>query len=202
MKLTVLHSEGEHLRVPYIAHLESIRRNWRADFCLCTRPRDNNMDEAVQDLCDDVFSVGNPKRWGLLRRPLSVCMITKTCDESWTDSMYEMGVWFSAQWTMLEDLEAELVEPAPGVSSGFLPGIIVHGHTWYLVAATRGPRRDDRSRKPVIWRHLVIGNTADVEGIVKIFTTLQRLASWSAFEYWPQVRRAVEQPMLSDVDEY
>jgi hypothetical protein len=159
------------------------------------------MDEAVQELCDDVFTVSNTKRWGLLRRPLSVCMITKTCDDSWTDSLYEIGIWFSAQWTIVEDIESTLLESAPAVSSGFLPGIIVLGHTWYFVAATQGPMRDDRSRKPVVWSNLVIGTTADVEGIAKIFTTLQRLASWSAFDHWLHVRRIVEELLQSEADE-
>ncbi|RYC78182.1 hypothetical protein BFJ63_vAg18944 [Fusarium oxysporum f. sp. narcissi] len=67
----------------------------------------------------------------------------------------------------------------------FLPGIIIQGHSWYLVVTTMGGQRTN------FWHKVDIGNTQSTKGIYQIVCVLHLLRSWVEKTYWPLIYNMV-----------
>ncbi|UPK95165.1 hypothetical protein LCI18_006100 [Fusarium solani-melongenae] len=105
--------------------------------------------------------------------PISVSIETKLSGEEWQSAMSQQTVWLSAHWNCLERLtnNSQLARD----ELCFLPAIIVQGHDWTFLAATRGD--------------VCFGSTDGLRGICQIIKVLQRLAQWSQRKYWPWFSR-------------
>ncbi|GKT67346.1 LOW QUALITY PROTEIN: hypothetical protein ColTof4_14050 [Colletotrichum tofieldiae] len=79
-------------------------------------------------------------------------------------------------------------KPSAAAKAGlvFLPGIIILGHDWYLVAVAR--TADGTTR---IWNKIPLGSTETTEGIYQVIAILQLLTYWAETEYWPWFRKSV-----------
>lgn len=61
----------------------------------------------------------------------------------------------------------------------FLPSLVVQGHKWSLVIATR------EQRGTVLWSNLEFGSTETMQGTYKVVAGLRELAAWSREVYLP-----------------
>lgn len=120
--------------------------------------------------------------------PISVSIETKLTGENWQSAMAQQTVWLSAHWNRLDRLTNDS-QPARDELC-FLPAIIVQGHDWTFLAATRGELIDEIGRRQtIIWHKLAFGSTDGLKGICQIIKVLQRLAQWSERTYWPWFRK-------------
>ncbi|KAF5558108.1 hypothetical protein FMEXI_475 [Fusarium mexicanum] len=98
----------------------------------------------------------------------------------------------AAHWAFLRDLVRlrEMAEylrygwrgadPSVYELPGFLPGVIIYKHNWFLSIWKQGERDA---------RYYGIGDTATSIGVYKIICSLQVLQNWVKNEYWPWMRR-------------
>ncbi|CAG9975223.1 unnamed protein product [Clonostachys byssicola] len=155
------------------------KRADRVDFCFYLQPKSQPTKGALSSAAQRSVhgSINHTDYIALLNRPISLSIKTDR-----KAGLEHMSVWLSAHWDRLDELGADkerLLERAM-----FLPGIIVQGHTWALVAATQGALLRDRG-ETIIWTQIPIGSTEGLQGICQIITVLQRLAVWSTDTYWP-----------------
>ena len=73
----------------------------------------------------------------LLIRPVSVSIETKQTGEGWHMAMLQSGVWVAAQFAKLERLVIDIGGGGVGAIP-FLPLVVVQGHDWFFLAASRG----------------------------------------------------------------
>lgn len=120
--------------------------------------------------------------------PISVSIETKLTGEDWQSAMSQQTVWLSAHWNRLNRLTNDS-QPARDELC-FLPAIIVQGHDWTFLAATRGELIHEIGRRQtIIWHKLAFGSTGGLKGICQIIKVLQRLAQWSERTYWPWFKK-------------
>jgi hypothetical protein len=120
--------------------------------------------------------------------PISVSIETKRTGSDWEEAMLQIGIWVTAQLTRLEQLLCDRgysIEDAREVMP-FLPLLIVQGHEWYFLAATR-----DIDGQTRIWSKVAIGSTMTPLGAYQIVATLCYLADWSKKVYAPWFLRHV-----------
>jgi hypothetical protein len=100
----------------------------------------------------------------------------------WDTAILQVGIWAAAQFAKLEELiedsplteaKSQRVEAARR-NMPFLPLIIVLGHDWYFLAATR--ESDGETR---VWSKVALGDTMTPLGVYQIVATLMYLAKWS-----------------------
>jgi hypothetical protein len=101
-----------------------------------------------------------------------------------------MGVWLAAQWRLLESLPNRLApdrdvttNPAAAVLPDFLPAVMIQGHDWHFVAATRA------GKCTTLWAKQTFGSSETVPGIYQTVCVLQYLVQWAAQHYWPSFRQ-------------
>ncbi|RWA08959.1 hypothetical protein EKO27_g6149 [Xylaria grammica] len=75
------------------------------------------------------LSVNHTDSAGLLHRPIVISVETKRTNDSSEKARVRLMAWLAAQWAKLESM----TDCPPEI----LPGIIIEGHDWYLVASTR-----------------------------------------------------------------
>lgn len=135
----------------------------------------------------------------LRERPIALSIETKTTGEGWDDAALQIGIWQAAHWNLLDNFRYDEVyeepseEPSEEESQGpsppnfptFLPGIIIQGHDWNLVLATR------EDRKTKIWTKICIGSTNHVTGIYQIICAIQVLRQWAIETYWPALKHSL-----------
>lgn len=85
---------------------------------------------------DWVPSVNHTWHTPLQTRPISVNIETKRTGEGWDTALVQSAVWVAAQFTKLEQLIKEVDGDVKTIP--FLPIIVIQGHDWYFLAASRG----------------------------------------------------------------
>ncbi|KAI9883550.1 MAG: S-(hydroxymethyl)glutathione dehydrogenase [Watsoniomyces obsoletus] len=121
----------------------------------------------------------------LVASPIAIPMETKRTGEGWAEAMVQSGVWMAAHLNKLRALvddmndDHETVQKALDTLPG-LPFLIVQGHDWVFLAASRGPQD-----QTYIWSKLTIGSTSSHLGIYRIVSALQYLARWGQKVYRP-----------------
>ncbi|KAK3363865.1 hypothetical protein B0T25DRAFT_597392 [Lasiosphaeria hispida] len=149
----------------------------------------------------------------VLRSATPYCSINQTDYSPFCNRPIVVSVWQMAQWRALrflcgiaideEEQEQDLAtdhEDAPEDQDqklrgekvqdmldevDFLPAIIVQGHDWWFVASTM------EGSKTILWTKKMLGSTDEARGIYQIVCTLQYLAAWSRYVYWPWFARRI-----------
>lgn len=170
----------------------SIDSNWhkfeipptKVDYVLSFNPAlDDNpsVKSAVESLCRTRDGPANHTSFAPLRsNPLSVSIETKRYGGDVRRADVQIATWQAAQWTFLKSLAGEAISELP-----FLPGIVVQGHEWRLVATTR------KNDETILWSSYQFGSTLTTVGVFQILAGVQRLRKWSVEVFWPWYRRSV-----------
>lgn len=127
---------------------------------------------------DETASVNHSWHAPLRTGPISVNIVTKLTGEGWDTAVVQLGTWVAAHFTKLEHLIHDFDGDADQMP--FLPLIIVQGHDWYFLAASRG-----KYGQTNIWLNEGIGSTSNALGVYQIITTIQYLARWTETVYRP-----------------
>lgn len=92
-----------------------------------------NSDQLVRDIRNMTpeNSVNHTSYSPLLCRPITVSIETKGDGGSHKKANLQIGIWQSAQWRFLTDVAGSRAR-----DFAFIPGIVVEGHEWKLVATT------------------------------------------------------------------
>ncbi|KAK1961307.1 hypothetical protein LY78DRAFT_588983 [Colletotrichum sublineola] len=114
-------------------------------------------------------------------RPISVSIETKRGGDQEKKAQLQMGVWQAAQWKML----SQLVDAQALDQLAFLPGVVIQGHQWRLVATTC------RDHKTTLWTARQFGSTETPLGTFQAIAGLQALHRWTVEVYWPWYKRNV-----------
>lgn len=113
------------------------------DFAIYTEP-DEAMIEAMRLIAArDPYvttSLNQTNHAPLRTRPVSVNIETKLTGHDWNKATVQVAIWVAAQFSKLEQLAAEVNKDIGSLP--FLPLIIVQGHDWTFLAATRGRGRE------------------------------------------------------------
>ncbi|KZL81264.1 hypothetical protein CI238_12580, partial [Colletotrichum incanum] len=190
----------------YVRTGMSSRHNKRVDFCIFVR--DDTPALELKAMTAPFKSINHTEYPALLTRPLAVSIETKVGGHAWAEAMNQTSIWLVAQWDWVDFLCAKpghnavddtvagdvapedprQPKPSAAAKAGlvFLPGIIILGHDWYMVAVTR--TADGTTR---IWNKIPLGSTETIEGIYQVIAILQLLAHWAETEYWPWFRHNV-----------
>ncbi|EEU38524.1 uncharacterized protein NECHADRAFT_88651 [Fusarium vanettenii 77-13-4] len=146
-------------------------------------PEPTNTQRAVQHLQrHSPESSVNHTGFSLLRdRPIAISIETKRYGGQERKAEFQLGSWLAAQWKLL----AEQAAPEGLRELPFIPGIIVNGHEWKMVAATYA------DGKTKLWTNQEFGTTRSVLRTFQIVAALRRLRKWSLEEYWPWYKRYV-----------
>jgi hypothetical protein len=134
----------------------------------------------------------------LRERPVAWSIETKKTGEGWDSATLQLGIWQSAHWSFLRDLVA-MQGHGTGTGTGtgtdadndvdalpgFIPGLIIQGHDWHLVASTHD------GDQTVLWQKLTLGSTSSTMGIYQIVCALQVLRQWTEQTYWPWLRAVI-----------
>ncbi|KAK1973953.1 hypothetical protein LZ30DRAFT_787392 [Colletotrichum cereale] len=162
------------------------RASRKVDFCLCIEP-DKAAAAAIKTALQDDetlgYSINHTDFYPLRTRPIALSIETKVHGEGLATAESQLLTWHLNQWRVLERL-VERTTPRQPLPE-FLPGVIVQGHDWSLVASTK---TDDCV---TLWTGQTIGSTTEALGVYQIVCVLQYLARWAEDEYWPWYRRAV-----------
>lgn len=120
------------------------------DFGVYLDPRAMDDLDAVRAI-DDIRTkqpelvIKHPPLEPLMDKPLWLCVETKKPGEGLEAGKLQISAWLAAQWNLLESMIAARVSDAKAAESSldalpFLPAILIQGHDWNIVAATRdGP---------------------------------------------------------------
>lgn len=117
---------GESKMIDFVIYIERNKVMLEAMRTMATRNPNPN----------DIPSVNHTWHAPLQTRPISVNIETKRTGEGWDTAMVQSAIWVAAQFAKLEQLVTDLdgdVETIP-----FLPIIVIQGHDWYFLAASRG----------------------------------------------------------------
>jgi hypothetical protein len=189
---------------PYVPASKWHRHEKRVDFCISIQPLVSSDRDAVKGAAGSSahFGINHTDYTPLLYEPIGISIETKCTGEDWAEARHQISVWLAAQWRRLDGLllrRAASMEATGGPAAElpdmtFLPGIIIQGHDWNFIAATRGGGSPDTGARTVVWHKVLIGSTTSLKGIAQIVTTVQRLARWSAFTYWPWLKKVIQPP--------
>ncbi|KAH6952511.1 hypothetical protein BKA56DRAFT_504853 [Ilyonectria sp. MPI-CAGE-AT-0026] len=178
----------------------------KIDYCIYIDPQHDAANPDMVDHIDNLrcqlplYSINVTSEISLLKNPLAIPIETKRSGEGGDDAALQVTTWLEAQLEFLHRLIRRCL-PRDGDTPtlndiGFLPGLIIQGHTWNFVAATR------QGYETVIWSKMIIGATSDIVGIYQIVTFLQILRDWVVKTYWPWlselIQRATYNPASSD----
>ncbi|KAF4988309.1 hypothetical protein FDECE_15105 [Fusarium decemcellulare] len=169
----------------------------KIDFCIYIDPKHDQQPDMASHINNlrsllPLQSINITSDIPLLNRPLAVPIETKRTGEGGDDAALQVSTWLEAQLELLHRLVrrcqvlSSTYDDLPALSDiGFLPGLIIQGHDWNFVAATR------QDNETVIWSKMFIGATSDVAGIYQIVTFLQILREWVLNTYWPWLSRLI-----------
>ncbi|KAK7414100.1 hypothetical protein QQX98_007043 [Neonectria punicea] len=155
------------------------------DFCMVIRPPRGSIEDVTIDALTDSMpgrSINHSDSGNFTRNPIAVSFETTRSDGDGDKSILQMGTWHSCQWRSLRKLAHGPLEN----ELDFLPGVMVLGHEWSLVASVPGP-----SEQSVIYTRQRIGTTETEVGIYKLLEALQLLCDWTATEYWPAFKTGI-----------
>ncbi|KAI1839444.1 hypothetical protein JX266_014345, partial [Neoarthrinium moseri] len=173
--------------------IPSGERGKMVDSCLFIDPAayGATAEERIQDLCSRQphGSINHTDHMPLFGQPIAVSVETKRSAVDWDNATLQTGTWQAAQLRCLSQLATlaatsygreSLGSPTAGVAViDFVPGIIIQGHDWHLVASVHtGGVTTFRTKIP-------IGTTETVLGVYKILAALTYLVRWSENVYWP-----------------
>ena len=82
----------------------------------------------------------------LQKRPLAISIETKLTGRDWDTAKIQMSIWVTAQLNKLEQLVAQDGGGLP--RSLYLPLVVIQGHEWYFLAATRHESETVRVASP------------------------------------------------------
>jgi hypothetical protein len=111
------------------------------DFAIYLEP-DKLMIEAIRTITSRYPSLGSPTSVNqtihtpLQMRPIAVNIETKRTGEGWDAALLQVGVWVAAQFVKLEQLVTLQEKDVNDIP--WLPVVIVQGHDWWFLAASRG----------------------------------------------------------------
>ncbi|KAI9755117.1 MAG: hypothetical protein M1815_005209 [Lichina confinis] len=151
------------------------------DLAICIEP-DTVAIEAMRAMAarhpDMTASVNHSWHTPLLTRPIGINIETKRTGDGWDTAVVQLGIWVAAQFVKLEQLIHDF--DADPNQIPFLPIVVVQGHEWYFLAASRGDFGQTN-----IWSKRFIGSTSDTLGVYQIVVTIQYLARWADTVYRP-----------------
>ncbi|KAH6975817.1 hypothetical protein EDB80DRAFT_594352 [Ilyonectria destructans] len=189
LEIKVLNVSTAKVAKPYTTSTIPMTHDKRVDFCLCIKP-----DKSCP-LADSLYrvaqqsahlSVNHTDYTPLINSPISLSIETKRTGEDWQTALEQISTWMAGHWRRLDELATSGPRKHAIENLQFLPGIIVQGHDWFFIAATRGRTLEGTNqRETIIWSKVLIGSTDGIQGICQIIMFLQRLAAWSAEVYWP-----------------
>ncbi|EXK76353.1 hypothetical protein FOQG_18905 [Fusarium oxysporum f. sp. raphani 54005] len=178
-------------------YLPAFSPSKKVDFCIYVDP--SAVLEGRKSINLRAHSVNPTDYYPLRNRLLAVCIETKKPGEGWEGATLQLSVWKAAQWKIIEELEKfkqhKLASESPvDANAGrqleqdmpqFVPGIIIQGHDWNIVVATR------EGAQTVLWNKLTIGSTSSVMGIYQIIYALHVLRDWCQQTYWSYIYQAI-----------
>ncbi|KAL6410049.1 hypothetical protein AUP68_06458 [Ilyonectria robusta] len=137
----------------------------RVDYAMCVNPdydAQPGVRNAIQDLRRNSreASVNHTGFAPLRNRLASVSIETKRYGGHERKAEFQLGIWQSAQWKLLSEKAGPDV---PGLLP-FIPGIVVQGYEWKLVATTyKGGKtvRDSLAFRSVSWSLIVVVEALD-----------------------------------------
>ncbi|KAI1839609.1 hypothetical protein JX266_014181 [Neoarthrinium moseri] len=180
--------------------IPSGERGKMVDSCLFIDPAayGATAEERIQDLCSRQphGSINHTDHMPLFGQPIAVSVETKRSAVDWDNATLQTGTWQAAQLRCLSQLATlaatsygreSLGSPTAGVAViDFVPGIIIQGHDWHLVASVHtGGVTTFRTKIP-------IGTTETVLGVYKILAALTYLVRWSENVYWPCFKQTIQ----------
>ncbi|KAJ4249052.1 hypothetical protein NW762_012383 [Fusarium torreyae] len=153
----------------------------RVDYVIRLLPdHDPSTEESLDPSASGVAPCLNWTSDRLLQQyPLAFSIETKRYGGNTAKGEQQMGIWHAAQWEFLT-LRAG---PEPINDLGFLPGVVVQGHTWSLVITTR------RQATTTVLCSVEFGNTSSIVGVFQVIAGLRRLRSWSLDVLWPWYKK-------------
>lgn len=150
---------------------------------------DSTAVDTTRQLMPDA-SINHTDFYPLRRRPIALSIKSKTTGNQLLEAEVQVGVWLAAQWRLLEShagrpvLDPEVAtNPVAAVLPPFLPAVIIQGHDWHFVAATRA------GECTTLWVKQTFGSSETVLGVYKIVCVLRYLAHWIEQYYWPSFRQ-------------
>ncbi|KAH7140381.1 hypothetical protein B0J13DRAFT_586124 [Dactylonectria estremocensis] len=126
---------------PYTTSTIPITHDKRVDFCFCIKP------DKASPLADSLYrvaqqsahlSVNHTDYTPLINSPISLSIETKRTGEDWQTALEQISTWMAGHWRRLEELATSGPRKQAAENLQFLPGIIIQGHDWFFIAATRG----------------------------------------------------------------
>ncbi|KAI2641050.1 hypothetical protein GGS21DRAFT_537552 [Xylaria nigripes] len=136
-------------------------------------------------------------------RPLLLSIETKKLGVHWETAQLQIGIWHAAQWSFLRWAVSQKVakqhtdekkettqtreqqdklktsELAILSKLGFIPGVIVQGHQWYLVLSTY------EDGKTILWTHRLFGTTQSPLETYAVVAGIRELTAWARDFYLP-----------------
>lgn len=113
------------------------RATRKVDFCVYIQPPPAEGD-LIHDIQRSDLTLGssiNHTAYGPLRQnPVAFAIETKPSGEGLSSAVTQLLVWMEGHWNLLHYMAGRRGKK-PGMPE-FLPGIIVQGHDWWLVAST------------------------------------------------------------------
>ncbi|KAJ4130613.1 hypothetical protein NW754_009666 [Fusarium falciforme] len=108
----------------------------RVDYAMFANPLkdgDSRLDDAIENLQRRMpeASINHTPFTPFSKRPISVSIETKRQNGEGDKAVLQIGIWQAAQWNLLSELTESRIEDL-----SFIPGIVVEGHEWKLVATT------------------------------------------------------------------
>ncbi|KAK2666803.1 hypothetical protein RAB80_017920 [Fusarium oxysporum f. sp. vasinfectum] len=108
----------------------------RVDYAMFINPKlddDPRIESAIESLQREMpeASVNHTTFIPLNKRPISVSIETKRLDGSGDKAVLQIGIWQAAQWKLLFEHAGDAIDKL-----SFIPGLVVEGHEWKLVATT------------------------------------------------------------------
>ncbi|KAH6866134.1 hypothetical protein B0T10DRAFT_502817 [Thelonectria olida] len=157
----------------------------RVDYAMFINPDkdgDPGLHDAVEHLQQDTpdATVNHTPFIPLSSRPIGISLETKRQDGAGDKAVLQIGIWQASQWKLLSKRAGEAIEEL-----SFIPGIVVEGHQWKLVATTH------KGGNTILWTSQVFGNTLSPFGTFQAMAGVRRLRRWMAEVYWPWYKRCV-----------
>ncbi|PVH91463.1 hypothetical protein DM02DRAFT_734165 [Periconia macrospinosa] len=156
------------------------------DFVLYLDP-DESMHDGLRTLAArDPFTTAawNHTRYApLQKRPVAISIETKLTGRDWDTAKIQMSIWVASQLNKLEELVTHEGRGLSGLP--FLPVIVIQGHEWYFLAATRV------QGETVLWERVLVGSTQTILGVYQIVAAVQVLGRWCDDVYRPWFRAQV-----------
>ena len=182
---------------------DNVKHEKRVDFCLALQAYDRPTVKLLRRTARNLphETVNHTEFDQLSTRPIFLSIEAKGSDGNSTQALYQMSTWLSAHWIFLQSLldmkygkgQASRAQHQMQNHLPFLPGIIISGHDWTFVTATRGREREEGGRETDIWTGIHLGSTRSLCGIAQIIASLQTLAEWSVSTYWPWFKELISE---------